>query len=176
MKINYRPLIKGTNWALAGILGILGFSKCDDITNNKMEYGTPKTDYVIKGAVVDKASGKPIKGIKVNIVYEPILMYGTQWTDYSPKEAVIPEAITDETGEFMLMETSVYGIKAKEIIEQKFPVAITDIDGEKNGSFESNTLYIDYEGAIQTKKGKGWYDGEYTKTVNVELTEKKDNE
>jgi putative lipoprotein (rSAM/lipoprotein system) len=171
MRINYRPFIKGTNWALAGILTLLGFSRCGD-KYGPDEYGTPWANYTIKGAVVDKATGKPIEGIQVNIVTndEPMVMYGPPWTGYSPKEAVKPEdwtTLTNAKGEFELSNTPEWG---------QIPVAVTDIDGEKNGSFVPDTLAVDYENAKQTEKGQGWYRGEYTKTIKVELTEKKSNE
>jgi putative lipoprotein (rSAM/lipoprotein system) len=170
MKINYRPLIKVVNWMLAGLLGLLGFSACDDV--GPVEYGVPSADYTVKGSVVNKANGKPIEGIRVNVIspYSGIgVMYGVFPTPYSPKSAVI----TNAKGEFKLTD--------RVTIEEKnyaFPVsvAITDIDGEKNGSFASDTLYIDFKDAVRTGKQKGWYDGEYVATVKVELKEKKVDE
>jgi putative lipoprotein (rSAM/lipoprotein system) len=177
MKSNYRSFIKVINWVLAGILSLLGFSNCED-KYGPDEYGTPWADYTIKGSVVNKADGKPIKGIRVNIVprySEGMLMYGVMPTDYTPKSAVNPENwvdITNVDGAFKLSDRD---------IEVYFypgltPLAITDIDGEANGSFASDTLYVDFSDAEQTGKPKGWYGGELTKTVEVELTEKKTDE
>jgi putative lipoprotein (rSAM/lipoprotein system) len=97
--------------------------------------------------------------------------YGPPPTTYAPKSSVNPEdwdTFTNEKGEFKLSNTPVSW--------NGIPVAISDIDGEKNGAFVSDTLAIDYENAVQTEKGKGWYSGEYTKTIKVELAEKESNE
>jgi putative lipoprotein (rSAM/lipoprotein system) len=166
MKKMVRPLIKGTNWALAGLLSLLGFSGCGDSVE---EYGAPYADYTVKGTVVNKADGKPVEGIKVstNIVSYPegpVPMYGVMWMPYKELSAVT----TNAKGEFKLSEKS---------LSDFFPtVIVTDIDGEKNGSFASDTLYIDFKDAELTGKQKGWYIGEYVSTVNVELTEKKADE
>ena len=41
MKKLNRKLIRGTNWALAGLLSLLGFSSCG---NPVEEYGSPHAD------------------------------------------------------------------------------------------------------------------------------------
>jgi putative lipoprotein (rSAM/lipoprotein system) len=172
MKNNYRSFIKITNWVLAGILGLLGFSSC--IESGEVEYGVPSADYTVKGTVVNKSNGKPIGGIQVNIVppYRAILMYGVPPTNYYPKQAVNP-VVTNAKGEFKLSDR----LSIEEVnYNLPFSVALTDIDGEKNGSFASDTLSVDFKDAVLTGKQKGWYDGEYVKTVKVELTEKKANE
>ena len=43
MKKLNRKLIHGTNWVLAGILSLLGFSGCNEIF--QMEYGSPNADF-----------------------------------------------------------------------------------------------------------------------------------
>jgi len=170
MKIN-RAFIKGTNWALAGLISLLGFSGCDKMGSGSgsVEYGTPKADYTVKGSVVNKATGKPIEGIQVT--YDPgpvaIPMYGVIPAPYEPKAAVT----TDNKGEFKLTG---YAFPLS-MQSSQTPVYVHDIDGEKNGLFKSDTLQIDFSKAERTKKPQGgWYEGEYTVTVKVELTEIKD--
>jgi putative lipoprotein (rSAM/lipoprotein system) len=159
MKINYRPLIKGTNWALVGILGLLGFSGCEKIVNGNDEvmYGVPWASKAIKGAVVNKADGKPIEGIRIDLVTDNI-----EWLEGQKKESWV--ATTDAKGEFKLSDTLVETI------------AITDIDGEKNGSFASDTLKVSFDKAEIIGGRGGWFQGELTATVKVELKEKKANE
>ncbi len=57
--------MKGTNWLLAGILSLLGFTGCET-TSGKDEYGSPHADYTVKGKVVDKATQEPIPGVRVS--------------------------------------------------------------------------------------------------------------
>jgi len=167
MKIN-RAFIKGTNWALAGLISLLGFSSCEkDIM---VEYGAPNVDYTVKGAVVNKANGKPIAGIRVGYTSYAIAvpMYGTIPTPYEPKASVT----TNAKGEFKLIYNFYPGefyVGADGLV----PVYVEDIDGEKNGLFHSETLQIDFSKAEQSKKPKGLYEGEYTVTVKVEMTEVK---
>jgi len=161
MKIN-RAFIKGTNWALAGLLSLLGFTGCD--IQGAYEYGTPNADYTVKGTVVDKATGKPIKGIRVGYGPDesrPVPMYGVITTPYQPKNYVI----TDAKGEFNLTENG--------FPDPNFttPVYVKDIDGEQNGFYQSDTLQIDFSKSKLTKKASHWYAGEYTVTENVKLEE-----
>jgi putative lipoprotein (rSAM/lipoprotein system) len=160
MKIN-RAFIKGTNWALAGLLSLLGFTGC---IKSEMEYGTPQADYTVKGTVDDKATGKPIEGIRV--AYSPVVqfetLYGILPTPYQTKKAV---DTTDVNGSF-------------QITENTFPdsnltttVFVDDIDGEQNGLYQSDTLQADFYYAKQTKKSNGWYKGEFTVTEDVQLDE-----
>ena len=167
MKIN-RAFIKGTNWALAGLLSILGFTGCE-ITGPD-EYGTPNADYTVKGSVVNKADGKPIEGIRVG--YDPtamvVPMYGVPPAPYTPKASVT----TDAKGEFKL-NNRFYGgeFYYDENNVLVCPIYVDDIDGEKNGLFQSEVLQVNFKDAEHSGKPKSWYEGEYTKTIKVELTE-----
>jgi putative lipoprotein (rSAM/lipoprotein system) len=102
-------------------------------------------------------------------------MYGVFPAEYDVKSAVDPENWADTTdvkGEFRISDQNINSYFYPDLV----PMAVSDIDGEKNGSFESDTLYIDLKDAVQTGKPKAWYGGELTKTVKVELTEKKSDE
>ena len=160
MKIN-RAFIKGTNWALAGLISMLGFTGCN--REPLLEYGTPNVDYTVKGTVVNKATGKPIEGIRVG--YSPEAQFGTMYgvmpTPYQFKNYVI----TDAKGAFKLTE-NVFPDQNLTI-----PVYVEDIDGEQNGLYKADTLQVDFSKAERTKKASHWYEGEYTITENVQLTE-----
>ena len=160
MKIK-RLLIKGINLILAGILSMFGFVGC--VKHGLLEYGTPNADYTVKGAVVNKATGKPIEGIRV--AYSPdnhaIVMYGVITAPYTPKNHVL----TNAKGEFKLTERFFEG--GNQII----PVFIEDIDGEENGLFQMEYLEVDFSQAEHGGKPKSWYGGEYTVTLKVEMTE-----
>ena len=161
MKTNRREFIKSINWGLAGVIGLLGFAGCDII--GAKEYGTPHGDYTVKGSVVNKATGKPIEGIRVGYSCEFCggLMYGVLPAPYQPKAHVL----TNSKGEFKLTDDF---FPEKDL---KLPVYVEDIDGDKNGSFNSEYLEVDFRNAEHSGKAKSWYKGEYTITVNVELTE-----
>jgi len=154
-----KAFIKGINGILAGIIAMLGFAGCE---GNGEEYIVPFAEYTVKGVVVNKANGKPVKGIWVGYGYPgPILMYGVMPMPYQPKgEAVM----TDEKGEFKLT-----GLTEKPI--GNIIVHMADIDGEANGSFQLEGFPVDMNEAEQTKKPFGLYEGEYTATLKAELTE-----
>ncbi|MDR2919213.1 MAG: radical SAM-associated putative lipoprotein [Tannerella sp.] len=158
-----RRLIKGTNWALAGLLSLLGFTRCG-LINPADEYGTPWSSYAIKGAVTDKVTGEPVKDIEVKIaIPDSITPY------YSEELKNSWKTTTNGEGEFKLSDTP-------ESYLQEIPIVASDIDGAKNGLYQSDTIYVDYKGAIQTEKGKGWYNGEFTKTIQIQLEEEKPDE
>ena len=160
MNINRRAFLKRMNWTLAGFIGILGFSGCDKFGVD--EYGVPHADYTVKGAVVNKATGKPIEGIRVGYDYGNIRMYGVPPANYQPKASVL----TNAKGEFKI--TDRFDIGDNKVI---LPVYVEDIDGEENGLFQSEILQVDFNKAEHSGKPKSWYKGEYTVTQNVELTE-----
>ena len=167
MKIDRRTFIKSMNRGLAGIIGMLGFAGCEKIGTE--EYGTPHADYTVKGTVVNQATKKPIEGIRVGYYsYISAAMYGTIPTPYKPKAHVL----TNAKGEFKLTD----GFHAGEfqMIDNKptLPVFVED----KNGLFQSEQIQVDFRNAERTKEPKSWYDGEFTVTVNVELTEIENNE
>jgi len=161
MKIK-RLLIKGVNLILAGTLSLIGFAGC--AKQGLDEYGTPNADYTVKGAVVNKATGKPIEGIRV--AYSPenyaVVMYGVITAPYTPKNHVL----TNGKGEFKLTD-NFFDLAGKVTI----PVFVEDIDGEENGLFQSEYLEVDFSQAEHGGKSKSWYGGEYTITVKVEMTE-----
>ena len=153
MKTNRREFIKKMNWALAGILGMMGFAGCD-VIQPKEEYGTPHADYTVKGTVVNKATKKPIEGIRV------------RYDDSSQMFQAPNHVLTNTKGEFKL---------SNQFFPENYkilPVVVEDIDGEKNGSFKSETLQVNFKDAVHSGKPQSWYKGEYTVTLNVELSEK----
>ena len=150
MKKIKHSFLRSSNWLLAGILGIFGFTN----TSCKMEYGTPERDYVIKGKVMDSETKKPVKGIKV----ETYRCYGAIDT-------------TDIQGSFLL---KIWEEGSVDKIGTKF----SDIDGIENGLYPSDTIIdIDMKDAKRTKPKSGnWYQGEFTKTVEIELPKILENE
>jgi len=54
---------------------------------------------------------------------------------------------------------------------QTLPVFVEDVDGEENGLYQSEYLQVDFSKAERSGKPNHWYEGEFTVTVDVELTE-----
>ena len=160
-------LMKGTNWVLAGIIGLFGFTGCkqdEDLGSMRVEYGTPYAKYTVIGSVADEATGKPIAGIRVGY-------YPEVWDD----DAFGPEpehygggsnayVKTNTNGRFKLTSTIVL---APNII----PVYIEDIDGEENGSFRSKMVEVNFKYSINDGNSNLLYHGEYTTTKTIKLTE-----
>lgn len=164
MKKTKRQFIKGTNWALAGLMGLLGFTDCSNDSPVDM-YGTPWSRYHIKGTVVNKITGEPVKDIEVKIaIPDSIASYFPEELKNSWKTA------TDKEGAFKLSNTP------ESYLTEEIPIVVSDIDGAENGLYQSDTIYTDYKGAIKTEEGKGWYNGEFTKTIQIELEERKTDE
>ncbi|MDR3261317.1 MAG: radical SAM-associated putative lipoprotein [Tannerella sp.] len=142
MKKIYRPLIKGTNWALAGLLTLLGFSGC---TNDKVEYGTPYAEYTIEGTVTNEA-GEPVPDIKIETT--------------APYAGMQNPALSNESGHY----------SAKLGSTQTIQVIASDIDGEKNGAYQNDTIQVAIDDSDYYDKGDGhWYDGAARKEVNITL-------
>ena len=167
MKKIYRPLLKGTNWALAGLLGFLGFSACDNTGEEPVMYGVPWASHAIKGAVVDNETGKPIEGIEVKLAIPDSILraanisYQKTW-----------KAITNSEGEYKLSDTYFH------FTEKGLPVAVNDIDGEKNGSFKSDTIYVDTTKGehVPEDPNKAWFNGEFVTTADFRMEKEETDE
>ena len=156
MKTNRRVFIKKLNWTLAGIIGMLGFSGCKkDSEENELvcEYGTPHADYTVKGAVINKSTGTPIEGIRVE--------YTT--TDASPPMFNPPNhVLTNTKGEYKLTN------RFFPHENLTLPIAVEDVNGSL---YQSEILQVNFKDAEHSGKPTHWYKGEYTVNMNIELTE-----
>ncbi|MCQ2110806.1 MAG: radical SAM-associated putative lipoprotein [Bacteroidaceae bacterium] len=133
----------------AWIMTMLGLSACDsDIFEGEEMYGCPSADYDVTIKVTDE-DGNPIKGIKVHRGYE---------------DENAPSLKTDENGIFNSSINA--GPSLSYILE--------DVDGDNNGgTFKSDTLKIQDFKLVQTKKGKGWYEGRFDASAEVTLKKEK---
>ena len=68
MKKLNRKLIRVTNWALAGLLSLLGFTGCGKDDNGggeiSVEYGAPSANFKVLGRVTNE-QGQPLGGMRV---------------------------------------------------------------------------------------------------------------
>ena len=129
------------------ILGVLGFSACDNPPLDM--YGSPTVDFMVKGKVTD-SEGTPIKGIVI-----------------SSKRGLSDDlsAVTDEKGEFVTNKIKEFGVMGT--------LVFTDVDGAENGGdFETYEKDLSKFPQTQVKEGEGWYRGEYEVTADVKLNKK----
>jgi putative lipoprotein (rSAM/lipoprotein system) len=162
MKEFNRFFLRHFNAILVVLLGVFGFSSCNSNLEDEgglLMYGTPTANFKIKGTVVDETNKQPIEGIQVKII--------STFTDNNDKEHIVfeTENITNTKGNFEFIIPKIDGLPLS--------AHISDIDGEKNGLFEDKIIEIDLKDAEKTKPGdNSWFIGEFTKTLNVELTPK----
>ncbi|MBP5799431.1 MAG: radical SAM-associated putative lipoprotein [Prevotella sp.] len=151
------------NAVLTALLSMLGYG-CDESSLDMYgtpvtEYGTPYAEYRVKGQVTDE-SGVPINGIKTsakNIVISSI----------SGEHGFGLDSVqTDASGQFAVsFRCSPRNSETKLIVE--------DIDGAANGGeFLSDTLDVEFDKAVQTTKGDGWYEGSFEITQDVKMKKK----
>jgi putative lipoprotein (rSAM/lipoprotein system) len=149
------------NALLTSLLSLLGYgcseSSMDMYGTPVVEYGVPHADYIVKGIVADEA-GTPIEGIKTSLKevrkgQDAVYVNG------------VDSAQTDGSGHYHLQYEGMRNSGLKLIVE--------DIDGEANGGdFQNDTLDVDFDKAVQTKKGEGWYNGTFEISENVKLKRK----
>ncbi|MCL2131715.1 MAG: radical SAM-associated putative lipoprotein [Lentimicrobiaceae bacterium] len=142
-----KSVIKFFDKIIVVLLGILGvFNSCE----KPLEYGTPHANYEVKGVITNKETSKPIQNIQV--IRQIHQEYGdTLYTDADGKYVFA-------FGDFPYKD-NVYRLK------------IEDIDGEENGGdFVTKEIEVKITQADQIEKGDGnWYDGKFSKIVNIEL-------
>ncbi len=107
-----------------------------------VEYGVPSADYIVKGKVINKATLKPIKDIRV--------IQKATW------KGVNDTVMTDENGNYALN----IGFDSDKAV-----IYAADLDGMLNdGLFETDSLVVWVSEMKQVKKGDGnWYLGIFEK-------------
>ena len=129
------------------MLGLTSISACkDSVLDSYAMYGVPTMNFRVKGTVVDKDTGNPIKDISVN-AFRP----NAYDLDCQVK--------TDEYGRF--------DISGHTFPSDSVYLKFTDVDGEDNGG-----SFVYKEQAVFVKKVKegdgGWIEGDY-ESENVEV-------
>lgn len=147
-KIN-RKFIQGTNWALAGLLSLLGFAGCEIIGED--EYGCPHADYEFSGKVTNE-KGEPLPDIEISVNEASYNM-----SNHKKR--------TDTNG--------MYKIEVSDMTGNTYHLIATDKDGVENGFYTNDTIAVTFTKEDFYKKGKGWYEGAARKEINITLKEEK---
>lgn len=148
------------------LLGILGFPSCSKEESDPLEspyvnpgemmaaYGTPTAVYKVSGKVFS-GSGKPIPGIKVDVMFE------RNWSfDFNGKSTTL---YTSADGSF--------AAEFRNYPRNNVTISFSDVDGDNNqGEFQSQSVNIT---AKQIGKGDGhWFQGTYSVSTTVKLDKK----
>lgn len=120
------------------LLGLLGFSSCDDNGSNLCMYGTPNGSFELKGTVTDE-QGQPVDDAQV-IIKE---YNGYNGTD--EQFAAIDTIGTDENGDY----------SASGSVFPGSPLRVVCQPGQSNLEADSVTVKPEFKG----KKSDGWYVG-----------------
>lgn len=169
MKRFNRKFIKGTNWALAGLLSFLGFSSCEDIegpAEGSVEYGTPHANYIVSGRVM--GGGQPLSGVRVAVVSADHCQ--TTRPGFIPDYPVMTTPLTDTLftdgdGRFIYPYDGFPTDTVK--IKMKF-------DDTANNTFASDSAVVSFH-RYELKDGSGWFEGGVNKVVQFILKKKEDN-
>ncbi|MBO7540124.1 MAG: radical SAM-associated putative lipoprotein [Bacteroidales bacterium] len=126
-----KRILKSSNALLAAILALFGISSCED--GGIAEYGVETSDFVIVGTITNEESA-PIKDIQV--VRHP--GFDTAFTDANGNFRIVNEGFQ---GGYVLLH-------------------IDDVDGDANGSYQSDTAQV-----ILTRNAQGFLGANINKTL-----------
>ncbi len=126
-----KRILKSSNALLAAILALFGISSCED--GVIAEYGVETSDFVIVGTITNEESA-PIKDIQV------------------VRHPGIDTAYTDANGNFRIVNE---GFQGGYVL-----LHIDDVDGDANGSYQSDTAQV-----ILTRNAQGFLGANINKTL-----------
>ena len=127
-------------------------------------YGVPTVNFDVKGRVVD-AKGKPIRGMQVIMIREGMDAESVPY-DF-PAEGAMSSMVdtTDANGNFE--------VNVKDTPWENKGILVRDIDGAKNGSFESEVVNVEFgEPVLEGKEKSRWYLGVRKADVTVKMKRK----
>ena len=166
MKKLNRKLIRGTNWALAGLLSLLGFTGCGKDNNGdgeiSVEYGVPSANFKVLGRVTNE-QGQPLGGMRV-VASEVTAVWGK-----GPKQCY--------SG---LLRDTVYTASDGTFVRiySTFPADSVYIhmkieDSAEPSVYDSDSIAVGFAKDDLKDSGRGWYLGAAEKQINVTLKRKK---
>lgn len=143
------------------ILSLLGFTSCDKIIQMREEYGMPHATYKLVGSVKDARTGEGIEGLQVT--YRRPYPTGGDEEEHFYEESVLSGK--DGSVQVTLKE---YDAEASD----KLSLRIKDIDGDKNGLYETKELAKkDLDIVFEKDDKSNWHTGTYTIGFQVRLND-----
>jgi putative lipoprotein (rSAM/lipoprotein system) len=165
-KIN-RKFIRGTNWALAGLMSVLGFASCEknssDNGDNVAEYGTPYAEFVVSGKVTD-ADDRELQDI--GVIVSKVDIHQRATPGFVPDQDIITHEVRDtartsDGGDF---EYHYLGTPGNDSINVH--IKFEDLSG--NARFEADSAKVTFFSS-DLSDGTGWYKGRAEKKISVKL-------
>ena len=128
-------------------------------------YGVPTVDFCVTGRVVD-AAGKPVKGLMVTLVDSRIDPDNLPDNEYWNAELARMSDTSDAKGTFE--------VRGTDRPWEEMRVLVRDIDGTKNGSFQSQLVDVKFgEPESGDKPVSKWKLGEKKAEVTIKMKRKK---
>lgn len=157
---------KTWGWILSSLLMILGFTSCDDDSNNLEMYGCPTAVFSIKG-VVENTQGQGLNGVRVII---PLYAASDTLEGVVVKREYGDTLYTDNWGRFAWR----YACFPE---DKEFELRFDDIHPRPGvPPCKPDTLKVTFlRGDLEKDKNAGtWDEGHAEKEITVILKEKKD--
>jgi len=166
MKKLNRRLIRGTNWALAGLLSLLGFTGCGKDNNDdgemRVEYGVPTANFKVLGRVTDE-QGKPLSGMRV-VASDVTTVWGK-----GPEQCysgLLRDTVYTATDGSFVREYSAFPTDSV-YIHMKIE------DSAEPSVYDSDSIAVGFAKGDLKGDDRGWYLGAAEKKINVTLKRKK---
>lgn len=155
MKKLYSYLLRSSNWVIAGLLSLIGYSCSDsEIDDNLIcMYGTPYGTFELKGKVLDNQK-HPIPNVQILI------------RDSVPSRGWIKSdtIYSDNNGEIHW--------KLKDFPGYTYQLIASDIDDDKNGGhFASDTSFINTSQLRYVGGDGAWNEGTATADISIVMDE-----
>lgn len=152
------------------LIGLGLASGCENDSDNPslggaMAYGSPYATFEMKGRVIDRQTGDPVKGVSLTCGYT-VLKKGEDGT-YIREYIPLPYAkLSVNDGGSFIMESKFSGH------DNLMPVFFTDDDPEADGHYQDDLYMVQMEPVRKYDKENAFHTGHY-KAKNVEIKVKK---
>ena len=182
MKVKF---LKLKNWLLVSVMGALGLSGCQchkktaqtepepepvevrERGEVRLMYGVPTMDFQIRGRVMD-AQGKPVSGIRINMLERGMEVEGTDLKGDPERVKEFLEStsvVTDRDGRFALENSG--------IPQEQVRLLVRDVDGGENGTHKDRLVEMEVTpDAVDRTNAAGWNQGTFQKELRIDLEDK----
>ena len=179
--------LKLKDWLLMSLMGTLGMAGChspkdfakepvapepdstvsqpDPRERAVLMYGVPTMDFVLKGRVID-AQGNPVSGMQVVLVNGTVDITPDNMQDDNEFVRDYINSAGDTTN-----AEGVFECQMRDVPNEMQHVIVRDVDGSKNGEYESQMLEVNFAEGEAAGTRRGWYMG--TRIKDVDITVKK---